>query len=63
MYGSSVGVELNTRDYWSSTEYSYNSPRPITYNCQIGFANKPGQYYVRAFLRAGGTSKISLKVI
>lgn len=64
-YDSSVGVELNTNYfYWSSTENSSVSADCVS--AAIGLVSNNYKYYssyVRAFLRAGGTSKISLKVI
>lgn len=64
-YDSSVGVKLNTAGYyWSSTEFSSNFARPMgTNGGNISHGNKDSGYFVRAWLRAGGTSKISLKVI
>ena len=64
-YGSSVGIELGT-DYgfWSSTEYSSYSARYVDTDDGYVYGDDKGyDSYVRAFLRAGGTSKISLKVI
>lgn len=55
-YGSSVGVELSTHDYyWSSTESSSDFARYVgTYKGYVYDNNKYGNYYVRAWLRVGG---------
>lgn len=52
-YGSSVGVELGTSDYyWSSTEYSSYSARYVyTNNGNVNYNNKNYIGYVRAWLR------------
>ena len=52
-YGSSVGVELNTRNnYWSSTEFSNNDARRVNTNYGYVYSNnKNYSNYVRAFLR------------
>ena len=54
IYGSSVGVELDTNDYyWSSTEDSSNYARYV--NTKLGYVNYANKgnldYYVRAFLK------------
>ena len=51
-YGSSVGVELDTRNsYWSSTEYSSNYARYVSTSYgSVGY-NYKRYAYVRAFLR------------
>ena len=55
-YGSSVGVELGTGDYyWSSTEYSSNGARYVlAYNGGVYDDGKSRTNYVRAWLRVGG---------
>lgn len=52
-YGSSVGVELSTNDYyWSSTEYSSYVTRTVyTGNSYVYFNSKYNTSYVRAWLR------------
>ena len=52
-YGSSVGVELNTRDFYlSSTEYSSTSARHVsTRDGNVGSHSKNSRNYVRAWLR------------
>lgn len=54
IYGSSVGVELNTSTYyWSSTEYSSNLARSVDTSNGNVYRNFKDYYgfYVRAFLR------------
>lgn len=55
-YGSSVGVELDTNNYyWSSTEYSSNYARRVdTGDGSVDYNLKNGNLYVRAWLRVGG---------
>ena len=52
-YGSSVGVELDTSDYyWSSTEHSSGKARLVgTTNGYVYSSDKNYEYYVRAFLK------------
>ena len=52
-YGSSVGVELGTQNYyWSSTEYNSNSARHVyTSNGRVQASYKNNGLYVLAFLR------------
>ena len=52
-YGSSVGVTLNTNNYyWSSSEYdSYYARNVLTYNGSVDRYSKYNNYYVRAFIR------------
>ena len=53
-YGSSVGVTLNTNNYWSSSEYNSGSARRVyTGGSIVGNGNKNGYNYVRAWLRVG----------
>lgn len=56
-YGSSVGVELNTNySYCSSTEYSsYNAYHIGTRTGLVAPNGKNVDYYVRAWLRVGGS--------
>ena len=54
VYGSNVvAVSLNDNNYyWSSSEYSSNNARNLTTNGgYVGYYNKNGNLYVRAFLR------------
>ena len=65
-YSSYAGIYLQSdRGYWSSTEDKNKYARSLY--IPDGSANRKAKndnkIYVRAFLRAGGTSKISLKVI
>lgn len=55
-YGSSVGVELDTNDYyWSSTESSSNYARYVhTPNGTVNGIYKYSNFCVRAWLRVGG---------
>lgn len=59
-YGSSVGVTLNTNNYyWSSSEYSsYLARRVNAGNGGVYGNRKNGNYYVRAFLRISPNSII-----
>ena len=53
-YGSSVGVTLNTNNYWSSSEYNSGSARHVyTGGSIVGNGNKNGYNHVRAWLRVG----------
>ena len=54
-YGSSVGVELDTYGYWSSTECSTLIARDVyTGSGYVYDDDKCNGGYVRAWLRVGG---------
>lgn len=55
IYGSSVGVTLNTHSgYWSSSEYDNNHARFVyTLHGYVNNSNKNNNRYVRAYLRVG----------
>ena len=54
-YGSSVGVELDTYGYWSSTEYSSTYARYVyTNKGNVVDGHKSSERDVRAWLRVGG---------
>ena len=56
-YGSSVGVTLDTNNYyWSSSEYSrYFARRVSTNDGRVDNYTKRNNFYVRAWLRIGGS--------
>lgn len=61
-YGSSVGVELNSSDYyhWSSTQYSSITARYVeTSSGQVNSYNKNYYGYVRAWLRVKSDGTIT----
>lgn len=53
-YGSSVGVELSTEDYWSSTVYGRTVRRLTAKSGRVYYEPKYSSSYVRAWLRVGG---------
>ena len=60
VYGSSVGVELDTNYYyWSSTEYGDHGARvmDIDYGCIAEGSKDGGKIYVRAFLRVSSLAQ------
>lgn len=52
LYGSSVGVSVDTTVYWSSSEYSSSYSRSCNALLgSVGYSNKNNGSFVRAFLR------------